>query len=210
MIVTMTTSPEQTTASIIHMLNTRGQGDYIGEAISQLAHALQAAQLAKEHTADEDTIIAALLHDIGHFIPAPELRTIAHEIRNMTSGDAGDTGGIGRVGHERIGEQYLRQLGFSEKVVGLVGSHVHAKRYLCATDPAYHDTLSDASKKSLVIQGGPMVAPEVEEWSAVSWCDDMCQLRKWDDAAKVVGLEVAPADAYGPMIVRHLSRQNEQ
>nr|POE72044.1 uncharacterized protein CFP56_11920 [Quercus suber] len=204
----MAASPERTTASIVHMLNTQGQGDYIGEAISQLAHALQAAHLAKEHTADEETIIAALLHDIGHFLPASEVRAIAREIRNMTSEADGDDGGVGRVGHERIGEEYLRQLGFSEKVAGLVGSHVNAKRYLCATDPAYHATLSDASKKSLVFQGGPMTASEVEQWSAVSWCGDMCKLRKWDDGAKIVGLEVAPVDAYGPMILRHLSRRN--
>jgi hypothetical protein len=37
---------------------------------------------------------------------------------------------VGRVGHEAIGEQYLRSLGFGEKVCKLVGSHVAAKRYV--------------------------------------------------------------------------------
>jgi predicted HD phosphohydrolase len=37
---------------------------------------------------------------------------------------------VGRVGHERIGEEYLKGLGFSENVTKLVGSHVAAKRYL--------------------------------------------------------------------------------
>lgn len=114
----------------------------------------------------------------------------------MNSDDDVSAGGVGRVGHERIGEEYLQRYGFSRKVASLVGSHVAAKRYLCATDPEYHDTLSEASKKSLIFQGGPMKGAELEEWSANPWCSEMCQLRKWDDGAKIVGLDVAPAEAY--------------
>lgn len=36
---------------------------------------------------------------------------------------------VGRVGHERIGSEYLRSLGFSPSVCQLVESHVAAKRY---------------------------------------------------------------------------------
>ena len=114
--------------------------------------------------------------------------------------------GVGRFGHETIGEGYLLRLGFSPKVGALVGSHVAAKRYLCATDPAYHDTLSAASKKSLVFQGGPMAGDELAAWAASPWCAEMCRLRKWDDGAKVVGLETAPVEAYAGMIERHLRR----
>jgi len=35
---------------------------------------------------------------------------------------------VGRVGHETIGEEYLKRMGFGEKVYRLVGSHVAAKR----------------------------------------------------------------------------------
>ena len=35
---------------------------------------------------------------------------------------------VGRIGHEKIGEEYLRSLGFSESVCAIVGSHVAAKR----------------------------------------------------------------------------------
>jgi predicted HD phosphohydrolase len=76
---------------------------------------------------------------------------------------------------ERIGQEYLRRLGFSDKVSTLVGSHVAAKRYLCAVEPGYHDTLSDASKKSLIFQGGPMSGPELEAWKASPWCREMCE-----------------------------------
>ena len=184
-------------------MNTKGQGDYIGEPISQLAHSLQAAHLAKAHNADNETVIAALLHDIGQFLPAEEVRSIAHEVQMMNSAEAIS---VGRVGHERIGEEYLLRLGFSQKVASLVGSHVAAKRYLCATDSSYYDTLSDASKKSLMFQGGPMQGVELEEWASNPWCSEMCQLRVWDDSAKVVGLEVEPADAYQDIIEQHLDR----
>ncbi|KAK3677903.1 hypothetical protein LTR78_001998 [Recurvomyces mirabilis] len=182
------------------MLDTKGQGDYIGEQISQLAHSLQAAHLATTNNADDETVLAALLHDIGQFLPALEIQSIAREVRSMS------TGGVGRIGHERIGEEYLLKLGFSQKIGSLVGSHVAAKRYLCAVDPAYHSTLSEASKKSLIFQGGPMHGEELEQWAANPWCPDMVRLRKWDDGAKVVGLEVAPAEAYLEMMETHLSR----
>lgn len=150
-------------------------------------------------------MIAALLHDIGQFLPAAEVQAIAHDVRDMNSEGDVSAGGVGRVGHERIGEEYLLKYGFSQKVASLVGSHVAAKRYLCATDSGYHDTLSEASKKSLMFQGGPMKGAELEEWAANPWCSEMCQLRKWDDGAKIVGLEVAPAEAYEATMARLLA-----
>lgn len=199
-------SPQQKAAYLVSLLNDKGQGDYIGEPISQLAHSLQAAHLAKVNNADDETVVAALLHDIGQFLPANEIQSLAHEVRNMSSSDDSSVGGVGRVGHERIGEQYVLRLGFSRKVAALVGSHVAAKRYLCATDPSYHATLSEASKKSLMFQGGPMEGAELESWAANDWCEEMCRLRKWDDGAKVVDLEVAPAEAYRGIMEDLLSR----
>ena len=200
----MATSPQATAAYLIDLLNTKGQGDYIGEPISQLEHSLQAAHLAKVNNADNETIIAALLHDIGQFLPPSDLRSIANEIQSMKSADDTTEGGVGRVGHDRIGEEYLLRLGFSEKVAALVGSHVAAKRYLCATDPSYHATLSEASKQSLMFQGGPMQGQELQDWASSSWCSEMCQLRQFDDGAKVVGLVVEPADSYRGLIEEHL------
>ena len=202
----MATSARQTATSLVHTLNTKGQGDYIGETISQLEHCLQAAHLARTHDADDETTIAALLHDIGQFLPSEEVQSIAHDVQSMQSADDASEGGVGRVGHERIGEEYLLRLGFSQKVGSLVGAHVAAKRFLCTTDPGYHGTLSEASKKSLVFQGGSMSGAELEEWAGNPWCAEMCQLRKWDDSAKVVGLEVEPAGSYKRIIEKHLAR----
>ena len=38
----------------------------------------------------------------------------------------------------------------------MVRMHVAAKRYLASMEPGYFDTLSEASKLSLRLQGGPM------------------------------------------------------
>jgi predicted HD phosphohydrolase len=37
---------------------------------------------------------------------------------------------VGRMGHETIGAEFLRSLGFSDIVCQLVASHVPAKRYV--------------------------------------------------------------------------------
>ena len=100
-------------------------------------HSLQAAHLAQQSHADPETIIAALLHDIGRFIPQ------ASKMPAMISPDGTF---VGTASHEVLGENYLRQLGFSEKVCQLVGAHVVAKRYLCATEEGYWEALSKSSK----------------------------------------------------------------
>jgi len=121
----------------------QGDGDYIGERVSQLEHSLQAAQLAVEAGADDDTVLGALLHDIGRFIPAAE---------KMPAMIAPDGVFVGRQSHELLGEKYLRGLGFSESICQLVGAHVMAKRYLTAVDQGYYEGLSRSSKTTLKFQ----------------------------------------------------------
>jgi putative nucleotidyltransferase with HDIG domain len=114
--------------------------------VTQLEHSLQCAHLAaqsSEHRNDPEVILAALLHDAGRFIPAAEKMG-----KMITSDDQY----IGTQSHDVIGEAYLRQVGFSEKVCKLVGAHVMAKRYLVSTDKNYHDGLSETSKRTLRFQ----------------------------------------------------------
>lgn len=59
---------------------------------------------------------------------------------------------VGKASHEILGEQYLRELGFSDKVCQLVGAHVMAKRYLTAIDEHYYNDLSQSSKMTLKFQ----------------------------------------------------------
>lgn len=141
------TYTQESAASMISTLfsfvEAQGYADYIGEAVSQLEHSLQAAHLAKEAGADEDTVLGALLHDIGRFIPDAD---------SMPAMIASNGTYVGREAHEIVGEKYLRELGFNEKICQLVGAHVMAKRYLTAVDKTYYDSLSSSSKTTLTYQ----------------------------------------------------------
>ena len=49
-----------------------GDRVYLGEAVTQREHALQAATLAEKRNGSASQIAAALLHDIGHIINVSE------------------------------------------------------------------------------------------------------------------------------------------
>jgi 2-amino-1-hydroxyethylphosphonate dioxygenase (glycine-forming) len=46
--MTTASNPANVTDDILHLLDERGTGDYIGESISQLEHCLQAANFAAQ------------------------------------------------------------------------------------------------------------------------------------------------------------------
>ena len=50
---------------MIGLFAARGAERY-GESVSQLEHALQCAALARRARADDEVVLAALLHDVGH------------------------------------------------------------------------------------------------------------------------------------------------
>ncbi|KAJ5673357.1 hypothetical protein N7507_002484 [Penicillium longicatenatum] len=194
------TSPPAKAEALIASLEQYGQGDYIGESISQLEHCLQAANQAREAGARDELVIAALLHDIGQIIPLESTKEARMNLRESSEN-------VGRVGHEAIGAAYLKSLGFSETVCRLVNSHVAAKRYLTAVNREYYDSLSSASQKSLAFQGGPFQGGELQEFEENPLKDEMVSMRLWDDRAKLVGVEASTprASAYLDMLISHLS-----
>jgi predicted HD phosphohydrolase len=122
---------------LFELLSEQNQSNYIGENISQLAHSLQAAHLATLHGCNEETAIAALLHDIGQILPMEAIReSLPRRSKGDSSTEDDDTDDIidergvnvGRAGHEWIGECYLRSNGWPDTVCRLVGAHVIAKR----------------------------------------------------------------------------------
>lgn len=183
-------TPEQTVDDILALLE-QGRHMHYGEDVTQLEHALQCAQLATDAGSDEATIIAALLHDIGHII-TPE--AVAH------------MDDFGVVDHETAGANYLRDHGFSEEVAQLVEAHVAAKRYLTFKHPDYYAQLSVASQETLLRQGGPMTAAEAAAFEADPRCAAKLQLRAWDDQGKHTDREMPPAAAYRDMLLRHLGQ----
>jgi phosphonate degradation associated HDIG domain protein len=150
----------------------KGKTAYYGEAVSQLEHALQAAQCAEQEHASDALIVAALLHDIGHI-----LEDIPEDTADM---------GIDAK-HEEIGQQWLARR-FGKNVVEPVYLHVNAKRYLCATDAGYLGKLSPASVQSLALQGGVMTSEEVRSFEQAEFYREAISLRSWDDRAKIPGL----------------------
>jgi 2-amino-1-hydroxyethylphosphonate dioxygenase (glycine-forming) len=178
--------------ALFDVLERSEHAEYFGEEVSQLDHALQAAQSAMDAKADEELVIAALLHDIGHLIASEE----AHHEE-----------GIGVVDHDEQGAAHLASMGFTSRVVELVRGHVAAKRYLTATNPEYRSRLSEASTKTLALQGGPMSEEEVEAFRRDPLLREKLQLRSWDEQAKRTDWQVAPLDAYREMVGRHLGAQ---
>jgi len=159
--------------SITQLFTQSGHDAYFGEPVTQLEHALQCACLAEQTGADNETVVAAFLHDIGHLLP-PE-----------RAGDYMD--GYGTVDHEKLGADFLREQGFSEKVAQLIEHHVNAKRYLVFKHPDYFARLSEASVKTLAFQGGPMKPGEALAFETNPYFRGILQLRAWDEQAKVPG-----------------------
>jgi phosphonate degradation associated HDIG domain protein len=175
---------------IITLFETAGQAAYFGEPVTQLEHALQCAQLAADSGTDEEMIIAALLHDIGHLLDEQGLR---HE-------------DLGVIDHDAAGARYLCERGFSARVASLVAGHVEAKRYLTRTNPSYVGQLSAASMKTLQLQGGPMTMEEAAVFDSDPLRDDKLKLRSWDETGKRPGCPVAPLASYRASLVAHLER----
>jgi putative nucleotidyltransferase with HDIG domain len=187
-------NPSTTASYLLSVLSSSQNTPYIGEPVSQLSHSLQAAHLASSASnppADDETIIAALLHDIGQFVPEDDIAALLatkEKIRDIESESLGSS--VGRYAHDELGAQFLSALGFPRKVTTLVGQHVNAKRYLCGIDQGYYEGLSEASKESLRAQGGAMAEQErrgYEEKFGEEWVRDICRLRVWDDTGKEVG-----------------------
>nr|BFE61685.1 HD domain-containing protein [Dactylosporangium thailandense] len=166
-----------------------GARDYLGEPVTQAEHMLQAAALAVRDDAPEALVAAALLHDVGHF----------HGV--LTGADL-MRGRDNR--HSDTGADWLARW-FGPAVCEPVRLHVAAKRYLCAVEPGYHDRLSDASKFTLGVQGGPMTAQEAARFAALEYSGDAVRLRRWDELAKEPGAGVAPLRWYRGLLVRLMS-----
>jgi putative nucleotidyltransferase with HDIG domain len=168
--------------------------DYIGEPVTQLEHALQAAYFAEQSGHSEEVILASLFHDIGHFA-APTPQT--------------EMADLGKIHHEWIGAKLAYEMGFSQHVSLLIGYHVLAKRYLAGKKEKYCEKLSDASKKTLAFQGGPLSAEEIKVFELHRYYKEILQVRINDEKAKQIGLKVPDLSYYHSKIENHISQNSE-
>jgi phosphonate degradation associated HDIG domain protein len=184
---------------IISLYERFGSEDYIGEPVSQIEHMCQCAQLAENNGADRDVILAAFLHDIGH------LYALAQPRKGLVHMDE-----FGIIDHEKLGSDYLFAKGFSENVAKMVASHVQAKRYLTFKYPEYYNLLSEASKKTLIHQGGIMTDYEAAEFERDPLHQQYIALRKWDEQAKIEKNPLPSLTKYRYMIIIHLLERTLQ
>ena len=168
----------------------RGNEEYLGEAVTMAEHMLQGAHFAEAANEPEAVIVAALLHDIGHFVS--EFGTFSME-------DTQDRH------HEEAGAQALEPF-FPMLVVDCVRFHVAAKRYLCATRSEYFNRLSEASVHSLSLQGGPMNVEEVAAFKGKSNLRDIIKVRYFDDEGKKASMKTESFLHYMPMVQRVVDR----
>jgi phosphonate degradation associated HDIG domain protein len=136
--------------------------------VNQLQHALQAAALAEADNASPATVLASLLHDVGHMIHA--------------LGDDPAARGLDDV-HEELGAKWLAER-FPVEVSEPVRLHVAAKRYLCTIEPDYFGKLAPDSVRSLELQGGLMSADELEIFRRYPQHAEAVRLRRYDEGAK--------------------------
>ncbi|MDW4548957.1 HD domain-containing protein [Defluviimonas sp. D31] len=181
-----TLTPANIVAFLEDIFERRGGEEYLGEPVTMAEHMLQGATIAEENGQDEIIVVAALLHDIGHF---------TSEFGTFTMEDTEDRY------HEEAGAKVLEQF-FPTVVTDCVRYHVAAKRYLCATKPEYFKRLSEASIHSLNLQGGPMSPEEVAEFEKNPNLKQIIQVRYLDEAGKRADMETPPFRHFAPMVQR--------
>ncbi|MBT9556096.1 MAG: phytanoyl-CoA dioxygenase family protein [Myxococcales bacterium] len=162
----------------------RAQAFY-DEAITELEHAVRCAALARRDGADDATVAAALLHDVGHLIIGdyfPIEQTLPKDWK-----------------HENVGARYLARW-FGPEVTEPVRLHVPAKRYLVARDSAYAASLSPSSLRSLGVQGGPMSDAECAAFESLTGFASAVAVRRWDDEGKDPAMVVPPFGDYHAML----------
>ncbi len=163
-----------------------GDEEYLGEPVTMAQHMLQGATIAEQNGQDEDIIVGALLHDIGHF---------TSEFGTFSMDDTEDRY------HEKAGAKVLAEF-FPTVITDCVRYHVAAKRYLCATKPDYFKRLSSASIHSLNLQGGPLTPEEVGEFERNPNLKKIVQVRYLDDAGKRADMKTPDFWHFAPMVQR--------
>ena len=155
---------------LLDLLHNKGADiQYGNEDVTQLEHALQCAELVEQHKLPESIIAAALLHDIGHLLYEDD--DPIHE---------------GKDGHhENLGADFLKKY-FGNDVILPIRAHVDSKRYLSSVEENYYDSLSEASKLSLKVQGGPFTKEEADDFIARPFMTEAVEMRRFDDLAKIL------------------------
>ena len=161
------TQPITSLENLKALLLARGHERYVGEPVSQMAHALGTAWLAWQAKASQSLVAAAFLHDCGHLLSGLPGTPSAQGVDDA---------------HELLAARTLGSW-FPESVTEPIRLHVQAKRAL-ACKPDYFAKLSEDSQRSLILQGGLFNAQQLQVFQTEAFCQEALRLRTWDDVAK--------------------------
>ena len=178
----MTAKPESI-EDVLATYRIHGHRSY-GESVTELQHALQCATFARQAGEPPLVVAAALLHDYGH---------LCHQLGE----DVADHGVDAR--HEALGSKLLGEL-FIDDIVAAARLHVAAKRYLCWKEPSYLDGLSEASRQSLELQGGPMSPEEARQFEGEPHFELAVRVRRYDDLGKVPDMVTPDLESFRPLL----------
>ena len=156
---------------------------YIGEKLTISEHMIQTAMLAEKNNSPKSLVCSCLLHDYGHFI----IEDPDSLVKNNKDGE-----------HESIGYEYLKTF-FNKEIVEPIKYHVIAKRYL-ARNKKYFSFLSEASRKSLKLQGGILNDKESKEFKKNKYFKKSVLVRKFDEAAKKTNIKIKSIDSYKSLL----------
>ena len=160
---------------------------YIGEKVTISEHMIQTAMIAENAKSSNSLVCSCLLHDYGHFI----LENPDELVRKKIDGK-----------HEDIGYEYLKKF-FKKEVVEPIKYHVLAKRYL-AKKKKYFNSLSEASKISLNLQGGALNKKESKEFEKKDFFKNSIKLRKFDEVAKRTDIKMKSIIEYKDLLSSQL------
>ena len=160
---------------------------YIGEKVTISEHMIQTAMIAENAKSSNSLVCSCLLHDYGHFI----LENPDELVRKKIDGK-----------HEDIGYEYLKKF-FKKEVVEPIKYHVLAKRYL-AKEKKYFNSLSNASKISLNLQGGTLNKKESKEFEKKDFFKNSIKLRKFDEVAKRKDIKIKSIIEYKDVLSSQL------
>jgi predicted HD phosphohydrolase len=119
---------ERSSLDVVALFLAHGRRRY-GEGVTDLHHALQCAALARRQGADDELVLAALVHDIGRLLAV------------AAAADGKPRAESSHDHHAAWGAAALRPF-VPARTLAAVERHVAAKRYLCAVDPVYAAALS--------------------------------------------------------------------
>ncbi|MYS23050.1 DUF971 domain-containing protein [Streptomyces sp. SID4948] len=161
-----------------------GAAEYLGESVTMAQHMLQAGMRAEAAGAPPHLVAAALLHDVGHLEGAVTGQDLMAGTDNR---------------HSHTGADLLGRW-FGSEVTEPVRLHVAAKRYLCAVDPTYGATLSEASRYTLRVQGGEMTPAQAAAFAALPGAANAVAVRRWDEEAKDADAATPPFEHFLPLL----------